>query len=120
MTSQFSPASMVSPYLGDTMDDFNARFLTPCSDDMTQALSVHPAAVENGARKASSAFTSSTDGSPDFPLFDTFDPAYDLSSYSAESGDFPQSQGISDLGATQSLVDCGQDWSDRFHDPQLF
>ncbi|KAJ6441952.1 glutathione reductase [Purpureocillium lavendulum] len=110
--AQFSPASMASPYMGDTQDDFGARFLTPCSDDMARALSVHPAAIENGNRKASSSsgFASSSDGSPDFPLFDTFDTPYDLTGCGTDPGDM-QSQGLSDLGATQSLIDYSQDWT---------
>ncbi|UNI20054.1 hypothetical protein JDV02_006182 [Purpureocillium takamizusanense] len=118
--AQFSPASMVSPYLGDTLGDFSkARFLTPSSDDLGQAMLVHPAAVENGASNPPSVFTPSTDASPDFPLFDTFEPVYDMTGYGAEPGDF-QTQDVSDIGATQSLIDCSQDWSDRFHDPKLF
>ncbi|KAK5997106.1 hypothetical protein PT974_02458 [Cladobotryum mycophilum] len=47
--AQFSPAStsITSPYISETQDDFNTRFLTPCSDDMTQGLVVHPAALED-------------------------------------------------------------------------
>ncbi|KND94175.1 hypothetical protein TOPH_01098 [Tolypocladium ophioglossoides CBS 100239] len=111
--AQYSPSSDASPYMGDTRDDFRARFLTPCSDDMTQAMSVRPAAVENTA----SGFLTGTDASPDFlnhaahsPAFSAFDAAYDLSRYSTGS-DF-QSQDISDLSATQSLMDCDQDWND--------
>lgn len=89
---------------------------------MTQAMSIRPAAIENAAN----GFVPGTDGSPDFlnhaaqsPAFSAFDAAYDLSSYSAGS-DF-QSQDVSDLSATQSLVDCGQDWNEnRFRDPPLF
>ncbi|POR34156.1 Uncharacterized protein TPAR_05650 [Tolypocladium paradoxum] len=122
--AQSSPSSVATPYMGDTRDGFSARFLTPCSDDMTQAMSIRPEAVENAAND----FVPGTDGSADFlnhaphspafSAFSAFSAAYCLSSYSAGS-DF-QSQDASDLSATQSLIDCGKDWNDRFHDAQLF
>lgn len=115
--------------MGDSRDDFTARFLTPCSDDMTQGLSVHPAAVEGGKHRDSNAFASLLDGNSDLfadggslthsPAFSAFEAAYDLSGFSAGSGDL-NSQDLSDLSGHQSLIDCGQEWNERFHDPQLF
>lgn len=92
-------------------------------------MSVHPAAIEKGRHRDSNAFASMMDGNSDLftdagsltnsPAFSAFEAAYDLSSYSAGSAEF-QSQDASDLSATQSLIGCGQEWDERFHDPQLF
>lgn len=121
--AQYSPASLASPY----NDDYNARFLTPCSDDMT---SVRPAAVEKRqARDAADAFSSMMDGNPDLftdpgslthsPAFSAFETAYDLSSYNGTSADL-HSPVLDHLSDPQSLIDCARGWNERFHDPQLF
>ncbi|TWU78647.1 hypothetical protein ED733_005485 [Metarhizium rileyi] len=106
-------------------EDFSARFLTPCSDDM---MSIHPAVVEKQPRDAN-ALPSILDCNSDLftdhgsltssPEFSAFDAAYDLSSYGAGSTDF-QSQDPSDLLGPPSALDCGQEWNGCFHDPQLF
>lgn len=91
-------------------------------------MSVRPAAIEKRQHRDSDAFASIMDNSDLFtdpgslthsPAFSAFEAAYDLSSYSAGSADF-QSQDPSDLSGPQSLIDCGQEWNERFHDPQLF
>ncbi|KHO02045.1 uncharacterized protein MAM_01046 [Metarhizium album ARSEF 1941] len=123
--SSYSPAFLPSPYPGED-DDFTARFLTPCSDDM---ISVHPPVVEKRWRGGSNAFSPMMDTNSDFltdsgsltnsPAFSAFDAAYDLSNYSGAAPDFPV-QDISDLSGPQSATDCGQEWHERFHDAQLF
>ncbi|EXU99880.1 hypothetical protein X797_007009 [Metarhizium robertsii] len=123
--AQYSPASLPSPYLGDN-DDLNARFLTPCSDDM---MSIRPAVIEKRRHRDSNAFSPMMDNNSDFftdsgsltnsPAFSAFDAAYDLGSYSTAAVDF-QSHDPSDLSGPQSVLDCGQEWNERFHDPQLF
>jgi hypothetical protein len=92
-------------------------------------MSIHPAAVEKRQHRDSDAFASLVDANSDLftdagslthsPAFSAFEAAYDLSSYSAGSANF-QSQDASDLSGPQSLIDCGQEWNERFHDPQLF
>jgi hypothetical protein len=112
--AQFSPASAASPYLTDR-DDFNARFLTPCSDDMTHGLGINPAAVEKVNRQTAADYSpslgfmdaASLAHSPTFSAFD--DASLDFNAFTADS----QSHGISDLHA-QSLADC-PDWNDRLH-----
>ncbi|KAK2605953.1 hypothetical protein QQS21_003679 [Conoideocrella luteorostrata] len=122
--AQYSPASLASPYIGDN-DDFSARFLTPCSDDM---MSVHPAVIEKRQPRDSNAFAMLDANSDMFtdpgslthsPAFSAFEAAYDLNSYSSGSADL-QSPELSDISDPQSLIDCAQGWNDRFHDPQLF
>ncbi|KAL7795256.1 hypothetical protein V8C37DRAFT_48661 [Trichoderma ceciliae] len=126
--AQFSPeslASLTSPYMGDC-DDFSARFLTPCSDDMAQGLSVRPSDLKD-LRHTSGLMFPSLDGNSDFmnhashdhtssshspTTFSAFDVAYDLSSYG--SGDI-NSQGISHSGGSQPLGD----WDDRLHDQRF-
>jgi hypothetical protein len=111
---KFSPASAASPYLTDR-DDFNARFLTPCSDDMTHGLGINPAAVEKVNRQTAADYSpslgfmdaASLAHSPTFSAFD--DASLDFNAFTADS----QSHGISDLHA-QSLADC-PDWNDRLH-----
>jgi hypothetical protein len=111
---QFSPASAASPYLNDR-DDFNARFLTPCSDDMTHGLGINPAAVEKVNRQTAADYSpslgfmdaASLAHSPTFSAFD--DASLDFNAFTADS----QTHGISDIHA-QSLADC-PDWNDRLH-----
>lgn len=128
--AQFSPASTTSPYMNDGRDDFNTRFLTPCSDDHPHGLSVNPAALEDLRQR--NGFGASMDCNPEFlhqpshdhlglahsPAFHTFDAAYDLASYrtpgDAHSPDALEFNGI------QSLADCGHEWSDRFQDHHTF
>ena len=100
--------------MGDLGDEFGPRFLTPCSDDMTQGM-VHPAAIEGGKNGAANAFASILDGDlfdgslTNSPAFSAFE-AYDFSACSDGT-----SQNISDMSTTQPL-----EWDDRFTDPQLF
>ncbi|TFB05289.1 hypothetical protein CCMA1212_002976 [Trichoderma ghanense] len=122
---QFSPeslASLASPYIADCndftrdCDDFTARFLTPCSDDMTQALSMPPSL--ESIRHTGSLMFPPLDGNSDFMSHtghvhpatsqSAFDMAYDLSSY---PGDIA-SQGPSHTGGSQPLGD----WDDRLND----
>ncbi|RFU80941.1 hypothetical protein TARUN_1226 [Trichoderma arundinaceum] len=119
--AQFSPeslASLTSPYMGDC-DDFSARFLTPCSDDMTQGLSIPPSALED-IRHTSGLMFPPLDGNSDFmnhaghdhsstshspTTFSAFDVAYDLGNF---AGDI-NSQGLSHSGGSQPLGD----WDDQ-------
>lgn len=112
--SQYSPVSMssASPYLADLGDDFSARFLTPCSDDMAQGqgLAIHPAAVEEARRRQQSEFPPSLEfinnhTHPYSPSFSAFDDAtIDMSAFSADS-------------TGSNLNECGSDWADRLHQP---
>ena len=105
--SQYSPMSMsaASPYLGDNGDDFNARFLTPCSDDMAQGLAINPAMVD-ARRHPPTDFSSPLDfmnnpSHPYSPTFSAFDDAtIDMSTFSADSN-------------TSNFADCSSDWADR-------
>lgn len=117
--AQFSPASTTSPYLNDTgRDDFNTRFLTPCSDDQ---LSANPAALED-LRVRNGFGASSMDCSPEFlhqPSHDhlgfhTFDAAYDMASYTTPHS---PNDALEFHGVQPSLAD---DWADRFQDHHTF
>ncbi|KAF5232100.1 hypothetical protein FAUST_8902 [Fusarium austroamericanum] len=125
--AQFSPASTLSPYPTDRRDDFDHRFLTPCSDDM-QGLAINPASLED--LRISNGFGPSMDSAPDFmtqPLHDpivvgqspfhTFDPPYDLTSFKPTiSGDPHGSPDVVDFNGTSSLADCNPGWMDHFND----
>lgn len=92
-------------------------------------MSIRPAVIEKRRHRDSNAFSPMMDNNSDFftdsgsltnsPAFSAFDAAYDLGSYSTAAADF-QSHDPSDLGGPQSVLDCGQEWNERFHDPQLF
>ncbi|KAG6008493.1 hypothetical protein E4U43_000132 [Claviceps pusilla] len=121
--AQLSPASLASPY----SDDFGSRFLTPCSDDMA---SVCARAVEKRQiRKALDTYSPMIDGQSDLftdpgslihsPEFSDFEAAHDLNNYNDTSTGL-QSPGIADHHDAQSLIDHSHEWSDRFHDPELF
>lgn len=106
--SHYSPASTTSPYLSDNRDDFSARFLTPCSDDMATGLSVNPATVETISRVQNPAdfsppldFMDPTGNmhSPNFSAFD--DAAFDMANFTADSQ------------AAHNFEDSHPDWSDR-------
>ncbi|KAM0247360.1 hypothetical protein ACHAQJ_009868 [Trichoderma viride] len=119
---QFSPeslGSLTSPYMGDTSpymedgDDFGAGFLTPCSDDMTQGLSIPPSVLHD-LRHTGGLMFPPLESSSDFmnhaghdrALTSAFDVAFDMSRYA--SGDV-NSQGLSHSGGSQPLGD----WDDR-------
>ncbi|KAH6610230.1 hypothetical protein Trco_000250 [Trichoderma cornu-damae] len=121
---QFSPdslSSLASPYMGGC-DDLGARFLTPCSDDMTQGLTVPPSALQHVRHTSGLMFPPLDDESDLMNLasrdhnvishspatLPTFDVAFDLS-YAA--GDI-DSQDLSHSGGSQPLGD----WDDRLHD----
>ena len=105
--------------MGDLGDDFeNPRFLTPCSDDMQHSLSMHQAAVQNQTYGLEVADFLKQEPGMDSPEFSTFDAAYDLGGFTGGTFDI-HSQDASDLSATQSLIDCGNDWADRLHDTQF-
>lgn len=111
---------MTSPYMDDTKDDFNTRFLTPCSDDMIQPASLHrnPNGFASATMDCGSDFLTHADADhvvmAHSPTFSAFDAAYDLSGYSGGSSD------IRDLSGNQSVLEAGGDWADRFHDQPLF
>lgn len=124
--AQFSPASTSSPYLTDNRDDFNHRFLTPCSDDMAQGLAINPASLED--LRMRNGFGPSMEPVPDFltqpvhdPIvvgqspFHTFDPAYDLTSYKTAIGDAQSPVALETNGAP-SLADYSSEWMDNFND----
>lgn len=112
--SQFSPSSMASPYMGDTPDDFNTRFLTPCSDDMGQTLSIHPSALEEVepqntnlfANCLETDFMNHVDHDPDSSSLSAFEAACDFGSYGSGPGDLQALDNVS-----QTLVDSIHDWS---------
>ncbi|KAL6801866.1 hypothetical protein J3E68DRAFT_232868 [Trichoderma sp. SZMC 28012] len=117
--AQFSPeslASLTSPYM-DECDDFDPRFLTPCSEDMTQGLSIPPSALDD-IRHANGLMFPPLGGNSDFlshaghdhASTSAFDAAYDLN---FGSGDL-HSQGLSLSGGSQPLGD----WDDRLNDQQ--
>ncbi|KAF9775502.1 hypothetical protein IL306_006379 [Fusarium sp. DS 682] len=123
--AQFSPASTSSPFLTDNRDDFgcNPRFLTPCSDDMTQSLAINPASLED--RRLQNGFGPSIDCPSDFMTpamgqspFHTFDAAYDMAPYNSALGD-AQSPAALDLNGASSLQDCNSEWVNHFHDNSL-
>lgn len=111
--SQYSPISMstASPYLTDAGDDFSARFLTPCSDDMAQGqgLAIKSAAFDHTRRHQHTDFTPSLDfmnnhTQPYSPSFSAFDDAtIDMSAFSADNS------------TASNITDCGGDWADRLH-----
>jgi len=98
--AHYSPASTTSPYLSD-----NARFLTPCSDDMG---TINPAAVEDMSRPPPHGFSPHLDfmnpaahmHSPTFSAFD--DAAFDMADFTTET-----------QPTQQHLEDCHPDWNDR-------
>jgi hypothetical protein len=124
--AQFSPASTSSPYLTDNRDDFDHRFLTPCSDDMPQGLAINPASLED--LRMRNGFGPSMDTAPDFmaqPLhdptvveqspFQAFGTHYDLNSYRPNISDV-QSPTTLDFGGAPSLPECSPEWMDHFND----
>ncbi|ATY66672.1 hypothetical protein CCM_04557 [Cordyceps militaris CM01] len=107
---QFTPD--VSPYMGDLGDDFdNPRFMTPCSDDMTQPLSLHPSAIHQipqhsgSGLDASPVFLKQEPGLESSPDFSAFEAAIDMGNFDPGAA-FDQH----DLSATQTL------WNDQFQD----
>ncbi|EQL02147.1 hypothetical protein OCS_02143 [Ophiocordyceps sinensis CO18] len=122
---QYSPVSAASPYPCDAPDDFHARLLTPCSDDMSHVMSMRPATVERGFHPCGLAPETSVSVSPDYlghtapsPAFSALDASYDLSGYNV--GPTGVQDELGSLGGTQSLADCGQTWDHRYHDVPLF
>lgn len=90
--SHYSPASTTSPYLSDNRDDFSARFLTPCSDDMASALAVNPQHVEgpHAAFSPSLDFMNPSAGlqSPHHEL-SAFDETFDISTFTHDTQTAP-------------------------------
>jgi hypothetical protein len=104
----------------DDGDDFSARFLTPCSDDMAQGLSIPPSVLQD-LRHTGGLMFPPLDGNSDFmnhashdhtltshspTTLSAFDVAFDLSRYA--TGDV-NSQGLSHSSESQPLGD----WDDR-------
>ncbi|GAO14257.1 uncharacterized protein UV8b_08123 [Ustilaginoidea virens] len=122
--TQFSPAFHSPPYSTD-YEDLKTRFLTPCSDDMTLAMSVNPAALEDRQHQKSGAYSSTMDCHSDLftdpgslthsPAFPAFDAAYELDGFSAHPAEL-NGPNLSDLSGTR----CAPEWNEDFHDPQLF
>lgn len=113
--SQYSPMSMstASPYLTDAGDDFNARFLTPCSDDMAQGqgLAINSVHIEEARRQPHGDFSPSLDfmnnhTQPYSPSFSAFDDAtIDMSAFSTDNS------------TASNLTDGAADWADRLNQP---
>lgn len=100
--------------MGDLGDDFdNPRFMTPCSDDMTQSLSLDPSTIHQIPQHPSytlddgSEFLKQEPGLEGSPDFSAFEAAYDMGNFGAGTFDLSSQ---TDLGATQSL------WADQFQD----
>lgn len=106
--------------MGDLGDDFeNPRFLTPCSDDMQNPISMHPSSLHTQTYGLDGPdFLKQEPGTMDSPDFSAFEAAYDMSGFTGGTFDL-HSQDASDLSATQSLIDCGNDWADRFQEQQF-
>lgn len=92
-------------------DDLDARFLTPCSDDMSQPLSIRPSAVDGyGIDYSAPGFLKQEpglDGSPDWSAFNAaygFEPCSDFDLH-----------GPTLLDGAPSILD-GNDWSQAFPD----
>ncbi|KAG8669836.1 hypothetical protein FPOAC2_09177 [Fusarium poae] len=127
--AQFSPASTLSPYVTDTRDDFNHRFLTPFSDDIPQqSVGFSPTSLED--LRMRNGFGPSTNSAPNLmgqqppqdpivvgqsPFLHTFDTQYDLASYKPTIAD-AQSPGALDFNGPLSLVDCNPEWMDDLND----
>lgn len=109
---QFSSGS-VSPYLDDDLD---ARFLTPCSDDMSQSLSIRPSVVDGyGIDYSAPEFLKQEPGLDGSPDWSTFEAAYNLD-YNSTFDLHSQSQNPLDQTVSQSILDASSDWSQPFHD----
>ncbi|KAM3438446.1 hypothetical protein MY4824_003226 [Beauveria thailandica] len=112
---QFTPD--VSPYMGDLGDDFeNPRFMTPCSDDMTQPLSLNPKAMHHQlpnhpgySLDASPEFLKQEPGLEGPPDFSAFEAAIDMGNF-VSGGNFDLSSQTDLNATTQSL------WNDHFQD----
>lgn len=113
----FSPeslASLTSPYMDDASpylqdgDDFSGRFLTPCSDDMAQGLSISPSVLQD-LQPTNGLMFPPLDGNSDFMNHaghdHSFDVAFDLNRFTTDAN----SQGISQSSGSQPLGD----WDDR-------
>lgn len=103
----YSSAS-VSPYTESLGDDFDTRFLTPCSDDISQSLSLHPSALDYNIEPA---FLKQEPGLDDAD-FSTFETAFSLfgnNPYDMESQNALDS----------SLIDTSNDWSQDYSDNKL-
>ncbi|OAA59421.1 hypothetical protein ISF_06356 [Cordyceps fumosorosea ARSEF 2679] len=108
---QFTPD--VSPYMGDLGDDFdNPRFMTPCSDDMTQPLSLDPSAIQ----KIPSHTGYTLSASPEFLKQEPgLEGPIDMSAFEAaiDMGNFGSAFDLAtqtELTASQAL------WDDQFQD----
>ncbi|PTB43386.1 uncharacterized protein TrAFT101_001945 [Trichoderma asperellum] len=113
----FSPeslASLTSPYMDDASpylqdgDDFSGRFLTPCSDDMAQGLSISPSVLQD-LHPTNGLMFPPLDGNSDFMNHaghdHSFDVAFDLNRFATDVN----SQGVSQSSGSQPLGD----WDDR-------
>ncbi|KAK0386491.1 hypothetical protein NLU13_6326 [Sarocladium strictum] len=117
--AQFSPASIVSSaFTGDCHDGIlSARFLTPCSDDMTHGVLHQQTDVPADYPPPGSQFLDAASHDPTSPSYSAFNAAFDLSNLDAGSDAFQTSHSL-DLGGNQ--ITGGHDWSDRFHDDTTF
>lgn len=111
--AQFSPASVASSvFTGESRDgDLSARFLTPCSDDMTYGITAQPGPAD--FPPPGSQFLDAASHDPTSPSYSAFNAAFDLGTFDAGC-DLQASHSL-DLGGNQALGD----WSDRFHDPNM-
>ncbi|KAH8178049.1 hypothetical protein LIA77_03131 [Sarocladium implicatum] len=107
--AQYSPASVASSvFTGEICDgEHSARFLTPCSDDMTHGLAAPPAPADYPP--PGSQFLDAASHDPTSPSYSAFNAAFDLSNFDTGS-DLTCSHSL-DLGGNQVLN--GADWNDR-------
>ncbi|KFA78318.1 hypothetical protein S40288_05028 [Stachybotrys chartarum IBT 40288] len=106
--AQFSPSSMASPYTVDN-EDLSARFLTPCSDDMT-AMFAQPTVGDSMNHVGREERLN-----PNSPAYSAFEAAFDIGGYRMAA---PVQQGMDLLdfsNGQQNLADFGSAWSDRIN-----
>lgn len=117
--AQFSPASIASSvFTGDNQDGvLSARFLTPCSDDMTNAIPAQSTDAPADYPPPGSQFLDAASHDPTSPSYSAFNAAFDLGHFDTGS-DALQTTHSLDLGGNQILG--GHDWNDRFHDNNTY
>jgi hypothetical protein len=118
--SKLSPASFPSPGMVVSKGDMNARFLTPCSDDVSPAMTMRRLAMDHGVCQDVKGFptpmmecvedfmTGSVHDYPSLPhspSFSNFDAAYDVGH---------------DFQNHDPLLDCNFDWNEKFPSQSQF
>jgi hypothetical protein len=113
---QFSPASTnTSPYLGDTLDEFDDRFSTPFSDDMSahsggrKSLTIDPAVAHNFPPLPIDCGSANNNHNFIHTAGSDFEAAFDMT-----AGDFLHTANMLDMPDGQHLGDCGSEWVQPF------